>query len=49
MLKRYIGGNPKARKLFNKALSISNDCMDSVFALFELELEEKNYEDAIEL
>ena len=40
VLKRYIDGSAKARKLFERALALSNDCMDSVFALFELELEE---------
>ena len=32
-----------------QALAVSDDCMDSVFALFELELEENNYDAAITL
>eukprot|EP00040_Diaphanoeca_grandis_P026466 m.148327 g.148327 ORF g.148327 m.148327 type:complete len:547 (-) comp30583_c0_seq1:35-1675(-) len=49
VLKRYSDGNQKARKLFQRALQMNAECMDSVFALFELELEESNYEDAINL
>lgn len=38
-----------ARKLFHEALALNNECMDAVFALFELDLEEGNFEQAIQL
>lgn len=49
LLCRWEDGNDRARKLFKDALAIDNQCMDAVFALFDLELEEGNFETAIKL
>eukprot|EP00041_Stephanoeca_diplocostata_P013167 m.227595 g.227595 ORF g.227595 m.227595 type:complete len:556 (-) comp19249_c0_seq1:203-1870(-) len=49
VLKRYANGSSKARRLFDRALVLRSDCMDAVFALFDLELDEENFDAAIKL
>lgn len=47
--KRYSDGLNKARKAFENALALDPHCMEAVYALFDLEVEQKQYPQAIQL
>lgn len=46
---RCSDGSKKARKAFENALVLDPECMDAVFAMAELDVEEERYNDAIAL